>query len=113
MPFLVKHQTFEAIDNDCTPIFAFTFPAKVSDLWIRRHQVPMSPAFSMTEYKVIPVLNLYAEFCRGCKRTGKDFSFQHLYYFVCIKSMSLAYYNMYQDESTTTRLNYYCNYIGR
>ena len=48
----VKHQAFEGIDNDCVPVFASTFPAKVGGLWIRRHQVPMSPAFALTEYKV-------------------------------------------------------------
>jgi hypothetical protein len=29
-----------------------TFPVKVGNMWIRRHQVPMSPAFALTEYKV-------------------------------------------------------------
>jgi hypothetical protein len=49
---MVNHQAFEGIDNDCIPIFASTFPVKVGNMWIRRHQVPMSPAFALTEYKV-------------------------------------------------------------
>jgi hypothetical protein len=49
---VVRHQAFEAVDRDCIPVFASTFPVKVGNMWIRRHQVPMSPAFALTEYKV-------------------------------------------------------------
>ena len=49
---VIKHQAFEAVDRDCIPVFASTFPVKVGNMWIRRLQVPMSPAFALTEYKV-------------------------------------------------------------
>jgi hypothetical protein len=49
---VVRHQAFEAVDRDCIPVFASTFPVKVGNMWIRRHRVPMSPAFALTEYKV-------------------------------------------------------------
>jgi hypothetical protein len=49
---VIKHQAFEAVDRDCIPVFASTFPVKVGNMWIRRFQVPMSPAFALTEYKV-------------------------------------------------------------
>ncbi|KAN0070693.1 hypothetical protein V8E54_010858 [Elaphomyces granulatus] len=48
---VVRHQAFEAVDRDCIPVFASTFPVKVGNMWIRRHRVPMSPAFALTEYK--------------------------------------------------------------
>jgi hypothetical protein len=49
---IIRHQAFEGIDRDCIPVFASTFPVKVGNMWIQRHQVPVSPAFALTEYKV-------------------------------------------------------------
>ena len=49
---VVKHQPFQAIQNDCIPVFASAFPVRVENMWIKRLQVPMSPAFALTEYKV-------------------------------------------------------------
>ena len=48
----VNHQAFEGIDEDCIPVFASTFSVRVGNMWVRRHQVPMSPAFALTKYKV-------------------------------------------------------------
>ena len=32
-------------------MFASTFAVKVENMWVQRHQVPMAPAFAVTEYK--------------------------------------------------------------
>ena len=70
----VNHQAFEGIDNDCIPIFASTFPVKVGNMWIRRLQVPMSPAFALTEYKVQGSTYRYGvlDLARWTYGTGED-----------------------------------------
>jgi hypothetical protein len=35
------------------PVFASSLSIKVGNMWVRRHQVPMAPAFALTEYKVL------------------------------------------------------------
>jgi hypothetical protein len=47
----VEHQPFPDLQRDCVPVFASTFAVKVENMWIQRHQVPMAPAFAVTEYK--------------------------------------------------------------
>lgn len=47
----VAHQPFPSLERDCVPVFASTFAVKVQNMWVQRHQVPMAPAFALTEYK--------------------------------------------------------------
>ena len=70
----VNHQAFEGIDEDCIPVFASTFSVRVDNMWIRRHQVPMSPAFALTEYKVQGSTYRYAvlDLARQTYGTGED-----------------------------------------
>ena len=48
----IKHLPFPDINRDCIPVFATSSSIKMGDMWVARHQVPMSPAFALTEYKV-------------------------------------------------------------
>jgi hypothetical protein len=47
----VSNHPFPGIDADCQPIFPITFPVKVNNMWITRTQLPVTPAFALTEYK--------------------------------------------------------------
>jgi hypothetical protein len=49
---VIKHLPFSDINRDCIPVFAISSSIKMGDMWVTRHQVPMSPAFALTEYKV-------------------------------------------------------------
>lgn len=54
----VKNKTctqlaFPDINRDCIPIFATSFQVRISDMYITRRQVPVSPAFALTEYKAL------------------------------------------------------------
>ena len=48
----VKHEPFPEIGRDCIPVFAQEFPVRINQMYITRRQVPMSPAFALTDYKV-------------------------------------------------------------
>jgi hypothetical protein len=48
----VSSHPFPGIDADCVPIFPITFPVRIGEMWITRTQIPVSPAFALTEYKV-------------------------------------------------------------
>ena len=52
-PDVIKHPPFPNIHRDCLPIFAEVFSVTIGNMSIRRHQAPVSPAFSLTEYKVL------------------------------------------------------------
>lgn len=62
---MTKHEPFQGIQKDCVPVFATSFPVKMPDMYITRHQVPMTLAFALTQYKVqgstyrIAVLDLH------------------------------------------------------
>src|SRR5436190_10690058 len=49
----IKHAPFPDINRNCLPIFAKPFSVMIGDMSVRRHQVPVSPAFALTEYKVL------------------------------------------------------------
>jgi hypothetical protein len=49
---VIEHEPFPDMKRDCIPVFATTFSVKIRDMCIRRHQVPISPAFALTDYKV-------------------------------------------------------------
>lgn len=48
----VLSHPFPGIDADRVPIFPITFPVRIGEMWITRSQIPVSPAFALTEYKV-------------------------------------------------------------
>lgn len=47
-----KHPGFEGLDHDVFPIFPVERSIQVDGFSIRRKQVPMCPAFCLTDYKV-------------------------------------------------------------
>jgi hypothetical protein len=47
-----KHPGFEGLDQDIFPIFPIERSIQINGFSIRRKQVPMCPAFSLTDYKV-------------------------------------------------------------
>jgi hypothetical protein len=50
---VIKHPPFPNIRRDCLPIFPKLFSVTIGGMSVRRHQVPVSPAFALTEYKVL------------------------------------------------------------
>ena len=70
----VKHQPFEDINRDCIPVFATSFPTKAGNMWVKRLQVPVSPAFALTEYKVqgSTYQNVVLDLHRPSKPHGQD-----------------------------------------
>lgn len=52
-PREAKHRPFEDLEASCIPVFPKNFSVKMSKKGtIGREQVPMTPAFSLTDYKV-------------------------------------------------------------
>ena len=47
-----KHTAFEDLEPKVTPVFPITRSIKIKGYSVRRKQVPMCAAFSMTDYKV-------------------------------------------------------------
>ena len=48
----IRHQPFLGISRDCIPVFSGSFTVDVGNMRVTRHQVPIGPAFALTEYKV-------------------------------------------------------------
>jgi len=48
----LKHTVFKDFEPNVTPVFPITRSIKIKGYSVRRKQVPMCPAFSMTDYKV-------------------------------------------------------------
>ena len=47
-----KHLTFEGLEAKIVPVFPIERSIKIKEYSVRRRQVPMCPAFSLTDYKV-------------------------------------------------------------
>ena len=47
-----KHPTFEGLEAKIVPVFPIERSIKIKEYSVRRRQVPICPAFSLTDYKV-------------------------------------------------------------
>src|SRR4051794_14566015 len=47
-----KHPAFEGLEAKIVPVFPIERSIKIKEYSVRRRQVPMCPAFSLTDYKV-------------------------------------------------------------
>lgn len=103
-----KHPAFEGLDGDVFPIFPIERSIQVKGLSVWRRQVPMCPAFCLTDYKVqsrtlsAVVLDLrndrhakgqdpHRKFCSQYVQLSRPTTFKRLYLLQRIESKDVAF----------------------